>query len=153
MNELLQHLERPEVRAAYRDLDAVWDGRARYLNERLSVGGFPVRVANLASVWTTLYTEPGRYHWMFQYYLRAEGLWPSWVGTGRFIFSHDLTDDAFREIADRFVTAAGAMRADGWWWRDASLTRAKIQRRVLGELIRAALLPRGRGPSDRSALP
>ena len=44
----------------------------------------------MTSVWTTLYTEPSRYNWMFQYYLRAEGLTMSWIGTGRFIFSHDL---------------------------------------------------------------
>jgi glutamate-1-semialdehyde 2,1-aminomutase len=139
MNELLRHLERPEVRAAYRDVDSVWDGRARDLNERLAGAGLPVRVANMTSVWTTLYTTPGRYHWMFQYYLRAQGLALSWVGTGRFIFSHDLTDGGFREIADRFVAAATAMRDDGFWYSDPSLTEAKIRRRVAGELARAGL--------------
>ena len=33
-----------------------------------------MRVANLVSVWTVLYEMPSRYNWMFQYYLRAEGL-------------------------------------------------------------------------------
>jgi glutamate-1-semialdehyde 2,1-aminomutase len=138
MNEFLQYIDRPEVRATYRDIDARWDGRARELNERLEALGLPVRVANMTSVWTTVYPTPGRYHWMFQYYLRAQGLSMSWVGTGRFIFSHDLSDQAFRDIADRFVAAASAMRTDGWWWSDASLTSGKIQRRVIGELVRAA---------------
>ena len=41
----------------------------------------------------------------------------SWIGTGRFIFSHDLNDSDFAEIANRFVAAAQAMHADGWWWQ------------------------------------
>jgi glutamate-1-semialdehyde 2,1-aminomutase len=139
MNELLRHVEQPEVRAAYRDIDAVWDGRARDLNERLAKERLPVRVANMTSVWTTLYTEPGRYHWMLQYYLRAEGLALSWVGTGRFIFSHDLTDEGFRDIARRFVAAAAAMRDDGFWYAHPSITTASIRRRVAGELARAGL--------------
>ncbi len=148
MNELLLHLDSPEGRAAYRDVDAIWDARARRLNDRLISGGFPVRVANMTSVWTTLYPTPGRYHWMFQYYLRAQGLALSWIGTGRFIFGHDLTDDDFREIADRFVAAATAMDADGWWWWDGELTAAGMRRRVLRELVSAALRPE-RGSSDR----
>jgi len=48
-------------------------------------------------VWTTLYTQPSRYNWMLQFYLRAEGLSLSWIGTGRYIFSHDLSDADFRE--------------------------------------------------------
>ena len=52
------------------------------------------------------YTEPSRYNWMLQYYLRAEGLALSWVGTGRLIFSLNYTDADFTEVADRFVAAA-----------------------------------------------
>ena len=40
---------------------------------------------------------------MLQYYLRAAGLSLSWVGTGRFIFSHNYTDDDFAEVAERIV--------------------------------------------------
>ena len=50
-----------------------------------------MQVANLSSVWTVSYLQPSRYNWMFQYYLRAEGLALSWVGTGRLIFSLDYT--------------------------------------------------------------
>jgi len=104
----------------------------------------------MTSVWTTLYTRPSRYNWMFQYYLRAEGLMLSWIGTGRFIFSHDLKDSDFDEIADRFVAAAQAMQGDGWWWNGAELTNKTIRRRVLTELINASL---GRVPSDQTTDP
>ena len=46
------------------------------------------------------YTEPSRYNWMLQYYLRAEGLALSWVGTGRLIFSLNYTDADFAEVAE-----------------------------------------------------
>ena len=53
---------------------------------------------------------------MLQYYLRAEGLALSWVGTGRFIFSLNFTDADFAEVEQRFVAAAQKMKRDGWWW-------------------------------------
>jgi glutamate-1-semialdehyde 2,1-aminomutase len=147
MNEFLRYLDDAEIRAGYEQLDTVWNGRAKDLNHRLERLGIPVRVANMTSVWTTMYLQPSRYNWMFQYYLRAEGLALSWIGTGRFIFSHDLKDDDFAEISKRFIAAAQAMQADGWWWDDAALTNKAIKRRVLKELLSAIL---GRGPSDRS---
>ena len=63
----------------------------------------PVRLANFSSIWTVNYTAPSRYNWMLQYYLRAEGLALSWVGTGRLIFSLNYTDADFAEVAERFV--------------------------------------------------
>jgi glutamate-1-semialdehyde 2,1-aminomutase len=147
MNEFLRHLDEPEVRNTYETIDTLWNGRARQLNARLARLGLPVRVANMTSVWTTLYMQPSRYNWMFQYYLRAEGLMTSWIGTGRFIFSHDLNDDDFSEIANRFVAAAHAMHIDGWWWQDAALTNSAIKRRILKELLSASL---GRFPSGPS---
>ena len=91
----------------------------------------PVRVANLVSIWTICYTEPSRYNWMFQYYLRAAGLSLSWIGTGRLIFSHNYTDDDVAAVCDRIVTAARAMREDGWWWRTAELTDRAIRRQLM----------------------
>jgi glutamate-1-semialdehyde 2,1-aminomutase len=135
MHEFLRHLERPEVRALYGDLDAIWDGRTRQLNQRLRDEQLPVQVANLSSIWTVCYTQPSRYNWMLQYYLRAEGLALSWVGTGRLIFSLNYTDADFDAVADRFVAAAKAMREDGWWWCDPAMTNKSIRRRMLRELI------------------
>ena len=135
MQELLTRLDTPEVRALYRDLDRTWDTRAEQLNDRLRNEGLPVQVANLSSIWTVYYTQPSRYNWMLQYYLRAEGLALSWVGTGRFIFSLNYTDADFQAVADRFVTAARAMERDGFWWADAALTNKAIKRRVLKEML------------------
>ena len=142
MNEFLRALDEPEIAATYDDLDARWDGRAAALNDRLASLDLPVRVANMTSVMTTLYAVPSRYNWMFQYYLRAEGLSLSWVGSGRFIFSHDTSDATFQAVCDRFVAAASEMRRDGFWWHAAELTSKSIKRTVLRELVSAGLARR-----------
>jgi glutamate-1-semialdehyde 2,1-aminomutase len=72
---------------------------------------------------------------MLQFYLRAEGLALSWVGTGRLIFSLNFSDADFSEVVDRFVRAAQAMQTDGWWWDGPGLTNKGIRRGVLRELI------------------
>ncbi|MDD3355031.1 hypothetical protein, partial [Zoogloea sp.] len=98
--------------------------------------GLLVRVANMSNVWTVHYTLPSRYNWMLQYYLRAEGLALSWVGTGRFIFSLSYTDADFEEVAERFVRAAHQMKADGWWWHDGRTTNKDIRRQIFKEMLR-----------------
>jgi glutamate-1-semialdehyde 2,1-aminomutase len=79
--------------------------------------------------------SPSRYNWMFQFYLRAEGLALSWIGTGRLIFSLNYTDADFAAVTDRFVAAAKAMRRDGFWWHDPLATNKSIKRRVLREIM------------------
>jgi glutamate-1-semialdehyde 2,1-aminomutase len=135
MNEFLHRLETPEVRALYKNLDDTWNGRASRLNSRLADEGLPVRVENLQTIWTVLYTQPGRYNWMLQFYLRAQGLALSWVGTGRFIFSLNYSDADFEAVADKFLAAARAMEADGFWWHDPALTDKAIKRKVLREML------------------
>jgi glutamate-1-semialdehyde 2,1-aminomutase len=135
MQVFLERLESAEVQALYSGLEERWNGRARELNERLRSAGVPVQVSNLSTVWSVYYTQPSRYNWMLQFYLRAEGLGLSWIGTGRLIFSLNYTDADFSEVSDRFVRAARAMQADGWWWADPGLTNRGIRRGVLRELL------------------
>jgi glutamate-1-semialdehyde 2,1-aminomutase len=135
MDEFLRYLDTPEVRGLYRNLGGLWDHRATSLNARLRAEDLPAEVANMSSIWTVFYTRPSQYNWMFQYYLRAESLALSWIGTGRLIFSLNYTEADFAAVADRFVSAAKAMAQDGWWWSDPATTNKTIKRRLLRELI------------------
>jgi glutamate-1-semialdehyde 2,1-aminomutase len=138
MSAFLDRLDTPEVAGLYRGLDANWDARAARLNGLLAEAGLPVRVAHMSTVWTVLYTKPSRYNWMLQFYLRAEGLALSWVGTGRMIFNLAYDEAAFAAVADRFVAAARAMQADGWWDGTAPSDKA-IRRSVLREVAAVRL--------------
>jgi glutamate-1-semialdehyde 2,1-aminomutase len=145
MNEFLRQLQTPDADALYRDLDRIWDERANSFNRRLAAESLPLEVANMSSIWTICYTQPSRYNWMLQYYLRAEGLALSWIGTGRLIFSLNYTDADFAAVADRFAAAAKAMQADGWWWSNPQITNKTIKRTVLKEMIMHRLFsPRAR---------
>ena len=123
----------------YDGADERWNARAIELNRRLASEALPVRVANLSSIWTVLYPRPSRYNWMLQYYLRAEGLALSWIGTGRLIFSFDYSDADFAAVTERFLAAARAMERDGWWWSPPALTNRSIRRQILREMIRQRL--------------
>ena len=65
--EFLRRLDSEPVKALYADLDGTWDRRAATLNERLANADLPVRVANLSSIWTVLYTRPACYNWLLQF--------------------------------------------------------------------------------------
>jgi glutamate-1-semialdehyde 2,1-aminomutase len=135
MNVFLQRLGSASVQALYENLDDTWNRRAHMVNQRLREAGVPVQVANLSSIWTVLYTQPACYNWLFQHYLRLEGLALSWVGSGRLIFSLNYTDADFDAVAQRFVGAALAMQRGGWWWRNPALTNKAIKRRLLREML------------------
>ncbi len=136
MRAFLERLQRPEVQSLYDGLDERWNAHAEGFNLALAEAGVPVRVANLSSIWTVLYTKPSRYNWMLQFYLRAHGLALSWVGTGRLIFSLNFSDDDMRNVRQRFVDAALDMQADGWWWDDPSQSDRGIRRGILREMLR-----------------
>ena len=156
MHEFLVAIESQEFLSKYSGLDDVWDRRAVNLNEQLRAAGVPLQAAHFSTVWSLIFTQPSRYNWMLQFYLRAEGLALSWVGTGRLIFPIDLPDDAFAEIARRITAAAVAMHRDGWWWSAPELTNQTIRRRVRAETLRALGVFRAWGrsaprASDREA--
>ena len=136
MAAFLDRLALPEWRSLYDGLDERWDARAQRLNARLDDADVPVQVANLSTIWTVLYTQPGRYHWMLQFYLRKHGLALSWIGSGRLIFSLNYGDAEFEGVVERFVAACLEMKAGGWWWHEPALTDRAIRRGILKEMLR-----------------
>jgi len=135
MNRFLHRIEEEDCQQIYRELDETWNGRVAELNRRFEAAGLPVRIENLVSIWTILYTLPSRYNWMYQYYLRREGIALSWVGSGRIIMSHNFSNDDFKAVMDCFIRAAEAMKEDGWWWQSERLTNKAIKRQVLKEML------------------
>ena len=134
MGAFLDRLDSPQVKAMYNGIDARWDGRADDFNRALQAAQVPVRIAHLSSIWTVTYTQPSRYNWMLQFYLRAHGLALSWVGSGRIIFSLNYSDEDFAAVLQRFVAAAQQMQADGWWDGAATSNRL-IRRGILREML------------------
>jgi glutamate-1-semialdehyde 2,1-aminomutase len=135
MSAFLDQLDKPETQALYEGLDERWNARAQHFNRTMQAEGLPLQAANMSSVWTLFYTQPSRYNWMLQYYLRLHGLALSWVGTGRLIFSLNYSDADFEAVVQRCVLAARQMQQDGWWWHTPTLTNRSIRRRILKETL------------------
>lgn len=135
MAAFLDQIETPEIKAIYDGLDERWNARVQRFNSAMHHHDIPLQAANMSSVWTLFYTQPSRYHWMLQYYLRIHGLALSWVGTGRLIFSLNYSDADFETVIQRFVLAATQMKHDGWWWQSAELTNKRIRRSILKETL------------------
>ena len=135
MKAFLDAQQTPEIARLYEGIDERWDGRADLLNNMLAKQDLPVRVANMSTVWTVLYTRPSRYNWMLQFYLRAHGLALSWVGSGRLIFSLNYCDVEFAEVAKRFTQAAQDMQ-DAGWWDGPEQSNQKIRKGIFKEMLR-----------------
>ncbi len=133
MSAFLDQLETQEIKDIYHGLDERWNARAALFNNTMTANGLPFQVANMSSVWTLFYTQPSRYNWMLQYYLRLHGLALSWVGTGRMIFSLNYSDEDFDAVVQKFVQAGLEMKGDGWWWHAPTITNPSIRRRILKE--------------------
>lgn len=114
---------------------------AQETNQKLADTRLPVRVVHLVTVWTVLFQEPSRYNWLLQYYLRAESLTLSWVGTGRCLSSLDFTWEDYQELQAKLFTAALKMKHDGWWLSEheqpgrEKRMRSRLVREMLGSLI------------------
>ena len=135
MKAFLDAQQTPEIARLYEGIDERWDGRADLLNNMLAKQDLPVRVANMSTVWTVLYTRPSRYNWMLQFYLRAHGLALSWVGSGRLIFSLNYGDVEFAEVAKRFTQAAQDMQ-DAGWWDGPEQSNKTIRKGIFREMLR-----------------
>ena len=142
MNEFLRWLVEPSTAPQYEEMNARCACWVQGTNQRLADAALPVRLVHLGTVWTVLFTEPGRYNWLLQYYLRGKGVTLSWVGTGRCLSSMDFTDKDYEALQTKLLDAAHAMKADGWWptaaefpGREKSM-RLGLLHEVLGSLVR-----------------
>jgi len=133
MSVFLEKLELPEYAQIYEGLDDRWNARRERFNATMVQLNLPLRAANMSSVWSLYYTEPSRYNWLLQFYLRSHGLALSWVGTGRLIFSLNYSDADFDAVLQRFVAACQDMRKGGWW-ADVQITNKAIRRSILKEM-------------------
>ena len=113
----------------------------RSTNEQLADDALPVRVVHLGTIWTVLFSEPGRYNWLLQYYLRAEGVTLSWVGTGRCLCSMDFTAQDYTALQLALVNATSQMKRDGWWLNarehpeKEKRMKARLVQEMLGSLV------------------
>lgn len=139
MHQFLTRIAQPEYQRQYLQADELWNARVNLLNKRLQDEQLPLRIANLMSIWTILYTQPSRYNWMLQFYLKAQGLSLSWVGSGRIIMSHNFSDEDFLAVVELFIAAARQMKNDGWWWHNPQLSNKAIKRQMLKEMIAARI--------------
>merc|ERR1740124_1141039 len=115
MNAFLMWLNKETTAKEYDTMHTLIDAFIVKSNKAFKAQGYPLEFANWFSVWSMLYTEPGRYHWMFQYFLRDAGVALSWVGTGRCLFSLDWTQADYDKLIERILVACAAMKAGGWW--------------------------------------
>src|SRR5499426_1417968 len=140
MNEFLRWLSDPATPGLYDEMNDRCAQWAQATNQALAEAALPLRVVHLATVWTVLFTDPGRYNWLLQYYLRAEGVTLSWVGTGRCLGTMDFTEKDYAALQTKLIAAASTMRADGWWLgadhpRREKTMRLRLIREVLTSLI------------------
>jgi glutamate-1-semialdehyde 2,1-aminomutase len=136
MDEFLRWVTDPCTPALYGEMNDRCAQWARDTNAALAEAALPLRVVHLATVWTVLFTEPARYNWLLQYYLRAEGVTLSWVGTGRCLGTMDFTDKDYEALRQKLVESARRMHEDGWWLGGEDPRRQKTMRlRLLKEAL------------------
>jgi glutamate-1-semialdehyde 2,1-aminomutase len=141
MNEFLRWLDHPTTAKLYEESNqrcATW---VQSTNQILAETALPLRVVNLATVWTVLFKAPSRYNWLLQYYLRAEGVTLSWVGTGRCLCSMDFSPEDYQDLQRKLINAARQMKSEGWWLTaqehpgTEKAMRVRLMREMLGSLI------------------
>jgi len=131
MNAFLKWHSRPETRTLYTDMHKNIDIFVTKANKAFVDHGYPLKLSNWFSVWSIMYTEPGRYHWMLQYYLRDAGVALSWVGTGRLLFSLDWTPEQFDELITRMLAGCAEMKKGGWWEKP----QVNVKKAVTAEFV------------------
>ena len=134
MREFLGWVTGPEAAAEYARANAACTAWAATTNRALTGAGLPMRVVNLGTIWTVEFTRPSRFNWLLQYYLRLEGINLSWVGTGRCLFSLDVSASELDAVREALLAAGRRMSADKWWLSDEE--QPDQQRTIRNRLIR-----------------
>lgn len=135
MNAFLRWLKKDETVKSYDLMAQNIDRFIAQANKTFKEKSYPIELTNWFSVWSILYTEPGRYHWMFQYYLKDAGVNLSWVGTGRLLFSLEWQEADYDRLLERLLVACEAMKQGGWWEPPV----ANIKTKLMGEILPAML--------------
>merc|ERR1711988_2048714 len=138
MNQFLQWLEKEETLKKYDEMHENIDNFISKANAAFKERDYPIKLTNWFSVWSILYTTPGRYHWMFQYYLKDEGVNLSWVGTGRLLFSLNWEKPDYDRLLERLLRACEAMK-QGKWWEPVSNPSKNIKGNLMVEMGSAAV--------------
>lgn len=146
MNQALKFFLQPEeqIMPLYKKLDQNIARFQTELHRAMEAENLPIRVSYYTSVWSVSYASLSMFHFMYQYYLREQGLILTWVGTGKLTFSLDYEWKDMEDLKDRMLRAARLMKEDGWWWLDAehpidgTYVRNKIVKDALGALIARA---------------
>jgi len=115
MNAFLKWHKQAQVEGSWETMHERIAAFIKKANAAFKQAGYPVELTNWFSVWSMMYTQPGRYHWMLQYYLRDAGVALSWVGTGRLLFSLDWTQSHYDDLLTRMLAAMAEMKKGGWW--------------------------------------
>merc|ERR1740138_1114883 len=105
MNQFLKWLQKPETVNSYQLMHDNIDSFIARANLAFKEKDYPIKLTNWFSVWSVLYTKPGRYHWMFQYYCKDAGINMSWVGSGRLLFSLEWKKEHYDRLLDRLLVA------------------------------------------------
>jgi glutamate-1-semialdehyde 2,1-aminomutase len=141
MNEFLRWVTEPESRQRYDEMNERCAAWVRSTNQQLADQSLPLRIVALGTIWTVLFKEPGRYNWLLQYYLRAQGVTLSWVGTGRCLTSMDFTVEHYDALERAILGAAREMKQDGWlltakqYEGREKRMRTRLMQEVLGSLV------------------
>jgi len=140
MHTFLQWVTSDAAAQQYAEADRLFGQWVTDTNTALADANLPVRIARFSSIFTFLFTQPSRYNWLLQYYLRAVGVNLSWVGTGRCMTSLDFGPADYHELKTRIVTATVQMKADQWWLTEAEHPHRDqtIARRVRQDMIQSA---------------
>jgi len=137
MNAFLKWHSRPETRDMYGAMHKRIEDFITKANKQFKTSGYPLKLANWFSVWSMMYTEPGRYHWMLQYYMRDAGVALSWVGTGRCLFALDWTEQHYDELLTRMLKACEMMKAGGWWEPPVNNPKASVGKEFVVAILKS----------------